>query len=94
MEGEVEGHDWPQESPQGRKDALYASAAQSCNEQPEFLPAIPVYLPTGGLQGDAKYEQQDRGNIYRLEEEPEQSQRLNTGEPQAVHFWVFPGIGI
>ena len=37
----------------------YTPAAQSCNEQPEFLPAIPVYLPTGGLQGDAKYEQQD-----------------------------------
>ena len=36
--------------------------------------------------------QQDRGNVHRPEEEPEQPQRPDTAEPQAVHFWVFLGI--
>ena len=34
-------------------NALYAPAAEGCDEQPELLPALPLYLPTGGLQGNA-----------------------------------------
>ena len=59
MEREVERHNMPQESPQRREDALYTSAAQGCDEQSEFLSPLPFHLPAGGLQGDAKYEQQD-----------------------------------
>ena len=44
MEGEVEGHHKPQESPQGREDALHAPEAQSCDEQPNFyLPYLFTY---------------------------------------------------
>ena len=59
MEGEVEGHDSPQESPQGREDALYASAVEGGYEQPELLSALSLHLPTRGLQGNAQHEQQD-----------------------------------
>ena len=35
------------------------SATQGSDEQSEFLSPLPLHLPAGGLQGDAKYEQQD-----------------------------------
>ena len=59
MEGEVERHNRAQESPQRREDALYASAPEGGNEQPELLSTLPLHLPAGGLQGNAKHEQQD-----------------------------------
>ena len=59
LEGEVEGHNKPQESPQGRKDALYSPEAQSSDEQPELLPTLPLHFPEGGMQGNAQHEQQD-----------------------------------
>mgnify|MGYP003403185600 CR=1 FL=1 len=35
-----------------------------CDEQPEFLSAIPVYFSAGGVYGNAKHKQQDRGHFH------------------------------
>ena len=59
MEDEVEGYNRSQEQAHRWEDALHASASESCDEQPEFLSTLPLHLSTEGLQGNAKYEQQD-----------------------------------
>ena len=72
--------------------ALYAPQAAHCNAQYRLLSALPVHLPARGLPGYAKHQQQDRGYVYRPQEEPQCTQRPVFGEPQAVHLWVFLGI--
>ena len=53
-----------------------------------YLPYLFTFQPEE-CAGMPKYQQQDRGDIHRPEEEPEQPQRHVGGEPQALHLWVF-----
>lgn len=54
-----------------------------------LLQAVPVHMPAARMQGNAQYQQRNRGIFNRPEEESQQPQRNVTGVPQAVHQWFF-----
>ena len=54
------------------KTQFNPQAAALGNAQRGLLPAIPVHVPAAGMQGNAKYKQQDRRHVHRPEKEPQQ----------------------
>lgn len=56
--------------------SLYQDGKQTMaalgDAQRGLLPAIPVHVPAAGMQGNAKYKQQDRRHVHRPEKKPQQ----------------------
>ena len=85
MENQVERYAGQAFAAQVWEETVHSQAAAYRHAQCGLLSAIPLHLQAARVQGDAKHQQQDRRHIHRSEEEPEQSQRDDKGEPQAVH---------
>ena len=72
MEGTVGKYAQQTHNAEVREDAVHPQAAALGNAQRRLLPAIPVHVPAAGMQGNAKYKQQDRRHVHRPEKEPQQ----------------------
>ena len=55
-----------------REEAVHPQTAALGHAQRRLLPAIPVYLSAARMRGNAQHQQQNRGDIYRPEKEPQQ----------------------
>ena len=75
------------------EDAVHTQTAALRHAQRRLLPAVPLHIPAAGMRRDAQHQQQDRRDFHRPQKESQQPQRDVKGEPQAVHQWVFLGIG-
>ena len=93
MESQMDGNFGQALFPEVRQDTVHPQEATVSHAQRGVLSAIPFHIPDAGMQRHAQHEQQDRRDFHGSEKESEQPQRDVGREPQAVHQWVFLGIG-